>query len=56
MKIIIKILGGLSIIIGVFATFMGMMTATEGNTLPIVIGGGLFMALGVAVFVYHKNS
>jgi len=52
MDIVIKILGVLSISIGVFAVLVG----TSDDAMSSVIGGGLFMALGIAVFILNKNN
>jgi len=51
-----KILGSLSILIGVWAVFLGIFASIDsGSSLGAVIGGGLFMALGVTTFVLSRN-
>lgn len=65
MKKIIKILGFLFVVLGIFSVLMGMAMASEmSGSINFVIGGGLFMALGIVVIIiksgnikdYHQNN
>lgn len=51
------LLSRLAILIGVFSVFTGMMAATDNSasSISIVIGGGLFMALGITFVILERN-
>lgn len=57
MEVIKILLSRLSIIIGVCAVFVGMGLAGDGSmgSMSVVIGGGLFMALGVVFIILERN-
>ena len=49
--------GVLSLIIGFFAVLFGILGSVEVglDSLPVVIGGGFFMALSIAISICDKN-
>lgn len=57
METIKMLLSRLAILIGVFSVFTGMMAATDNSasSISIVIGGGLFMALGITFVILERN-
>lgn len=56
MKTITKILGSLSIIAGVWVVFLGIsIGADNGSSFSVIVGGGLFMTLGVTAFVLYRD-
>lgn len=58
MNMTIKILGALSILAGIVIVLAGVAEAGDKNVggLSIVIGSGLFMALGVTAFVLNRDN
>lgn len=57
MKILTNILFVVSLLIGVVLTLFGAMASLENGASGIgtVIGGGVFMAFGITVFVLNRN-
>lgn len=56
MNTFIKILGSLSIIIGTFVVFSGIIIGVDARSaIGVIAGGGLFMALGITIFVLCKD-
>ena len=57
MEMIRIFLSRLSIIIGVLAVFIGMAMSGEipSGSMSVVIGGGLFMALGVTFIILERD-
>ncbi|MEK7634923.1 MAG: hypothetical protein AAB446_00605 [Patescibacteria group bacterium] len=58
MKILNNILCAIFLLIGVFGTLIGMLAPSDQgiNTISVVIGGGLFMALGITIFILNRNN
>ncbi len=52
MKIFIKILSFMIIAIGFITNIAGI----SESSIAIVLGGGLFMTLGITIFVLNKNG
>lgn len=56
MNTFIKILGSLAVIVGVWATFIGIFIGIDTeSSVGVIAGGGLFMALGITAFVFYKD-
>ena len=56
MNIVKMFLSSLSIVIGVCAVFVGMLMSRESSgSMSIVIGGGLFMALGIVFLIQERD-
>lgn len=56
MRIFVNILGGILILAGVYAVFLGMISSPENsNSMSVVIGGGLLIALGVYRFIFIRD-
>jgi hypothetical protein len=59
MKLTLKILGTTAITIGVFFVVIGVFKSLSDagiSDIAVVLGGGLFMALGIAIFQLNKNK
>lgn len=61
MKTFIKIIGGSLVTLGVFVVIVGIGSAIlvgdgKPDSLSIVVGGGLFLGLGLAFFCMSKNK
>ncbi len=65
MKVVLKILGGICIFIGILVVLIGVADSGAQYPSPVetapqpmsqVIGGGLFMALGIAIFILAKEN
>ncbi len=57
MKLIFKLLGVAIILGGSCITLLGVLASLQGaNTLGAVIGGGIFIALGISIIVMNKKG
>jgi hypothetical protein len=57
MKILFKILGAVIIIGGSGITMLATLASLQGaNTVGAVFGGGIFITLGISIFVMNKKG
>jgi hypothetical protein len=57
MKLFFKLLGILFIIGGSFITMLGVLMSLQGkDAIGGVLGGGIFIALGISVIVMNKKG
>lgn len=57
MKLFFKLVGVLFILVGCLVNSLGILASMQGpNGMGGVIGGGIFIALGISVVVMNKNG
>jgi hypothetical protein len=57
MKLFFKLLGIVFIIIGCLVNALGILASMQGpNGMGGVVGGGIFIALGISVIVMNKKG
>ena len=57
MKLFFKLLGNVFVVIGSCINAFGIMLSFLGkDTMSAVIGGGIFIALGVSIIVMNKKG
>ena len=57
MKLLFKLVGVLLIMGGSFLTMLGILASLQGpNGMGAVIGGGIYIALGVSIVIINRKG